>query len=68
MLTKFELGSKKKMRIINKIKLFSNNNDKFKHITKVLKNNFIIVDYEFDLGIAIGEMDIDFNFSWLNRL
>lgn len=45
--------------MINKIRLFPNNNDKSELLEKILKeelekNNFLISDDEFDLGIAIG--------------
>lgn len=44
---------------ISRIKLFSNDNKKSKELEKILKrelekNNFVISDDEFDLGIAIG--------------
>lgn len=46
-------------RLINKVKLFSNNNEKSKSIEeilkeKLLKSNFEIVDNKYDLAIAIG--------------
>ena len=50
-------------RLINKIKLFPNDNEKSKEIEKTLTErlelaNFEIVDSKYDLAIAIGGDDI----------
>lgn len=47
------------MKKINRIKLFVNNNSKSEQTAKIvteklLKNNFLVVDDDFDLAIAIG--------------
>ena len=46
-------------RLINKVKLFPNDNEKSKEIEKILRErlelaNFEIVDSKYDLAIAIG--------------